>query len=197
MARTRRVRLATIKVGIQKADSNLTLHGGGTAPLSFNVMETEGGARPLAGQEQTIKESATTGEVCNVGDIIKYVNLFIQSGPRSDSTTPAENVGWIEWAFVMVKESEAPVLITNIGTLTLGTICTNMYRNECIYTGQFPLGLNQSNSQQITIKVPKFKQKIRRGDEWRFIHWFRSTNSTNDDLNNCHTIKSFLYKCYS
>ncbi len=191
------MQISRFKTGIQHCDTNITTTGGGTVPSKMNILETEGGARSSAGTEKTIKDFSTTGEVVNVGDIIKYVNLFIQSAPRSTATTPAESMGHIEWAFVMVKESENEVLITNVGTLTLGCIATNMYRNECIYTGSFPIGLNQANSQNITIKVPKFKQKIRLGDEWRFIHWFRSWDSTNDDLNNVKTIKSFMYKTYS
>ncbi len=189
--------ISRFKTGIQHCDTNITTHGGGTVPGPTNVLETEGGPRSTTGAEKTIKDFSTTGEVCNVGDIVKYVNLFIESSPRSTATTPAESMGHIEWAFIMVKESEDPVSISNVGTLTLGCICTNQYRNECIYTGSFPIGLTQSNSMTAVIKVPKFKQKIRLGDEWRFIHWFRSWDSTNDDLNNVKTVKSFMYKAYS
>ncbi len=197
MPRHKQLRLSQTKTAIQHCDTNITTTGGGSNPAQFNILETSGGNRSLAGAEKTIKSSSTTGEIVNVGDIVKYVNLFIQSAPRSTATTPAESMGYVEWALVMVKESDQDFLITNVGTLTLGCIATNMYRNECIYTGNMPVGLNQPNSQSIVIKVPKFKQKIRLGDEWRFVHWFRSWDSTNDDLNNVKTVKSFMYKCYS
>ncbi len=189
--------ISKFKTGIQHSDTNVTTVGGGTIPSSTNVLETQGGARPTGGGETTIKSSATTGEIVNVGDIVKYVNLFIEVAPRSTATTPAESMGHLEWAFVMVKESETSVPITQTGVRTLGNICTNMFRNECIYTGQVPIGLNQANSMTAVIKVPKFKQKIRLGDEWRFITWFRSWDSTNDDLNNVKVIKSWMYKAYS
>ncbi len=197
MARRSRIRLSQIKVPIKHSDTNITTHGGGTVPGTFNVMETEGGSRTVSGVTKTIKDNASTGELCNVGDQIKYVNLFIECAPRSTATTPAESMGHIEWAFLCVKESETTVPLTQLGVQTLGDVCTNMFRNECIFTGNMPIGLNQPNSSAIVIKIPKFKQKIRMGDEWRFVHWFRSWDSTNDDLNNIKTIKSFNYKCYS
>ncbi len=194
--RHRRTSIAKFKTGIQHSDTNITTTGGGSAPSKFVVCHT-GNSRPTTGVERTIQDQATTGEQCRVGDIIKYINLFLQAAPRSTATTPAESMGYIEWAFVIVTEGEAELLITSTGTLTIGNIATNMYRNECIYTGNMPIGLNQPNSQAITIKVPKFKQKLRLGDEWRFYHWFRSWDSTNADLNNVKTVKSFMYKCYS
>ncbi len=197
VARRTRIRLAATKTAIQHAGSKLINSGGGDAPELFPIMDTDVGARTLTGSTQTIQDAASTERVCRIGDIIKYVNLFIQVAPRSTATTPAESQGWLEWAFLMIKESDTAVPVTNMGTQTLGQVCTNMYRNECIYTGNVPVGLNQPNSTSIVIKVPKFKQKIRIGDVWRFVSWFRSWDSTNDDLNNVRVIKSFLYKSYS
>ncbi len=191
------MKLASYKTGIQHAETNITTSGGGTVPGEFSVMRTDTGARTLSGAEQATKSEASTGDVCEIGDIIKYINLFMQVAPRSTATTPAESMGSVEWAFMMVKESETSVPITQLGTETLATICTRMYRNECIYTGAIPIGLNQPNNLSVVIKVPKFKQKIRIGDEWRFVHWFRSWDSTNDDLNNVKTVKSCIYKSYS
>ena len=184
-------------MAIAHADTNITTTGGGTAPSKTNVLETEAGARTLTGAQQVIQDNANTGELCRVGDTVKYVNLFIEAAPRSTATTPAESMGHIEWAFVCVKETETAVPITNLGTVTLGVICNRMYRNECIWTGDFPIGLNQPNSMHAMIKIPRSKQTIRIGDEWRFIHWFRSWDSTNDDLNNVKVVKSWMFKTYS
>ncbi len=196
MAR-RRIRLSAIKVAVQHAETNIANAGNAAAPATFNVLETETGARTVTGAEQTTKDSSTTGEVCNIGDIVKYINLFIQAGPRPDVDAVVDRTGWMEWALLMVKESDTTVPTTSTGTLTLGNICTNMFRNECIFTGCMPVGNTQPNYLAINIKVPKFKQKIRIGDEWRFMSMFRSVLSTSTSVATVRVIKSCMYKAYS
>ncbi len=160
-------------------------------------MHTQAGARTLTGATQIIQDVADTGEVCRVGDIIKYVNLFLECAPRQPQGAEQDRVGWLEWAFVCVKETETNVPITITGTQTLGVICNHMFRNECIYTGMMPVGATQSNSMPIVIKIPKTKQQIRIGDEWRFITWWRSSNSADVSTTAMRVVKSFMYKCYS
>ncbi len=195
MARRQRRQLMG-KMGVKKADTNITNAGSGAAPGSFNILETQGGARDLTGATQTIKSSADTGEVCNVGDMVKYVNLFIQCGPRA-SQPNLDKTGWLEWALVMVKETETAVPITTTGTQTLGAICSHMFRNECIYTGCIPVGQDVPNYVEVKIKVPKTKNKITLGDEWRLIHWFRATDAASVSAVAVRVVKSFAYKCYS
>lgn len=197
MARRTRIRLSQTKTAIQHSGSFLENLGFASSPDQFEIMVTETGGRTASGVGQTTKESATTDVVCNIGDIIKYVNLFIQICPRPGTGAALNQVGWLEWAFVCVKESEANVPPTQLGVQTLGDVCTKMFRNECIYTGAIPTGSTQANYAEIKIKIPKFKQKIRIGDEWRFISFFRSSLSTDmtDDTNRL--VKSFMYKCYS
>ncbi len=197
MAR-RRMRLAQYKVGIKHADTNLVNIGNASAPLSTNVLETEGGARTVTGATQVIKDSADTGEVVNVGDIVKYVNLFIQAGPRSDEgANNFERTGWLEWAFVCVKESETAVPATSAGVQTLGAICQHMYRNECIWTGAIPVGNAQPVVAEIKLKIPNFKQRIRLGDEWRFVILFRSVTSTAISTAAVRVLRSWSFKSYS
>ncbi len=171
--------------------------GQGSAPDQFEIMVTEGGARNIAGATTTIKENATTAETCNVGDTIKYVTLYLQCAGRQSVANPFNINGWIEWAFVCVKESESNVPITNTGTQTLADICMKMFRNECIYTGAVPIGEAIPNYAEIKIKIPRQKQKIRLGDEWRFITFVRSNNSADTVTDRIRIIKSFSYKCYS
>ncbi len=185
------------KVPIKKADTNLTNIGAGSAPGSFNVLETQGGARTLTGGTQVIKSSADTGEVCNVGDMVKYVTLFIEVGPRTHQGSLVDRIGWLEWAFVCVKESETAVPITDMGIQTLGSVCNHMFRNECIYTGMVPVGTTQPVTQEIHLKIPQTKSKITLGDEWRFITSFRSVLSTSTSTVSIRLVKSFQYKCYS
>ncbi len=183
---------------IHHADTNLLNSGQADLPAKFNVLETSGGARTVTGGSQTITSQRDTGELCNVGDIVKYVNLFIQAGPRQDgSGVSAEKKGWLEWAFVCVKESETEVPNTDIGIQTLGVICNHMYQNECIFTGAIPIGLEQPNYLQIKIKIPSTKMKIKLGDEWRFLTSWRSTNSAGTGTAEIRVLKSFMYKSYN
>ncbi len=195
MAR-RRQAVTRLKTSITHADTKLINAGAGAIPDTFEVLETEAGLRTTTGGTQTITDSRSTGEVVNVGDIVKYINLFLEVGPRF-AAVATDRIGWLEWALVMVKESETTVPITDTGTQTLGTICKNMFRNECIYTGHIPVGSEQTNSQSIAIKVPRFKQKITLGDEWRFITYFRSTSSVSTEVAAVRVIKSFMYKGYN
>ncbi len=184
------------KVGIQHCDTNVSNMGGGSAPATMNVVETDVGPRTVDGSEQVIQDSSSTGEVCRIGDVIKYVNLFIEAAARSGEAD-ADTEGWLEWAFVCVKETETVTPITLMGVQTLASICTRMYRNECIFTGAVPIGARQPIVQTIKLKIPNTKAKIRIGDEWRFITAFRPSVSTSISTTAVRLIKSFLYNCYS
>ncbi len=198
MARRRRIAMTKGKVAIRHADTNITNVGAATAPATFNVLETQGGARTVTGGTQTITSSRDTGEVCNVGDIVKYVNLFMQCGPRQEGIgITDEKKGWMEWAFVCVKESETTVPITDIGIQTLGCVCNHMFQGETILTGAVPIGLEQPNYVEIKIKIPSTKSRIQLGDEWRFIHSWRPTKSTAAGTSEMRVVKSFMYKSYN
>ncbi len=189
--------ISRFKTAVQHADSLLANIGTGSVPTSFLVMDTDVGARTLTGAGQTIQDAASTGRVVRTGDIIKYVNLFIQICARATTGTAQNRIGWLEWAFVMVKESETTVPITNMGVQTLGEVCTNMYRNECIYTGYVPVSTEVSAGATISIKVPKFKQKIRIGDQWRLVVFWRSSNSADSTTDTMRVVLSTLFKAYS
>jgi hypothetical protein len=153
-------------------------------------------ARTTSGSAQTIQDGSTTGETVDIGNQVKYLNIFIQASPRPEEATPDDGAGWIEYALVMNKESDTPIPITNTGTQTLGDIATKMYRNECIWTGNFPLGVRQANSANLVIKVPRFKQKIRIGDEWSLYCLFRSNSTTATGNTQVRLITSTIYKSY-
>ncbi len=189
--------IAKYKTAVQHCDTFQDNVGAGTIPQTMVVLETEGGSRSVSGAQVTIKDFATTGETINVGDIVKYINLFLQITPRISVGVDNNKIGWLEWGIVMVKESETTVPITQLGVLTLANVLTNMFRNECIYTGAVAVGLQQANYAEIKIKVPKFKQKIRLGDEWRFVTAWRSSNATDTTTDTMRLVKSFMYKSYS
>ncbi len=185
------------KVAIQHTDTLVANIGNSGNPVQFEVLETETGTRTLTGASQTTKDSASTAEVVNIGDTVKYINLFIQAGPRQAGTGADDRTGWLEWAFLMNKESDTVIPTTQLGTQTLGDVATKMYRNECIYTGCMTIGNNQPSYLPIILKVPRFKQHIRIGDEWSLYVKFRSVLSTSVDTDAVRVILSFMYKTYS
>ncbi len=193
----RKIRRRTIgKTPIQHCQTLIANVGAATAPATQVVLLTEAGARSLDGAGFNTTAGRDSDNECNIGDVCKYVNLFIQIGPREIAVGNDERNGWLEWAFVCVKESETAVPITQLGVLTLGTVCTNMFRNECIFTGNVPVGANQPASASIQIKIPRSKQTLRVGDEWRFITYYRDMNATAGDLDSNRLIKSYMYKSY-
>ncbi len=196
MARRRYNRVTAGKIGIPHAGTVISSIGGATAPAEQVILKTEAGARNVTGANQDITAERDTGNKVNVGDCIKYVNLFIQVSPRPIQDTDQDKTGWLEWAFVCVKESETNVPNTTVGVQTLGVIATNMFRNECIFTGCVPIGTTQANYLPIQIKIPKTKQFIRIGDEWRFITVFRDVVATSTSTSAVRLVKSFMYKGY-
>ncbi len=180
---------------MQHAGTVVASVGAGTVPQEQVILKTEAGPRNVTGANQDVTAERDTGNKCNVGDIIKYVNLFIGVASKS-APVNNEGAGWLEWAFVCVKESETNVPITTMGVQTLGVVCTNMFRNECIFTGAVPVGLSQPNIANISLKIPKTKSTIRIGDEWRFITSFRDLKSTGVSTDTMRLIKSFIYKGY-
>ncbi len=141
----------------------------------------------------TIQSFSSTDEECKTADTVKMVNLHIECAPRTDQATTVDRLGWLEWAFVLVRENETEVPSTKLGVQTLGDICTNMYRGECIYTGALPMGSTQPVVGEISLKIPKTKQHIKLGDEWRFITFFRAVSSTSTSTIAVRLVKSYNY----
>ncbi len=74
-----RVRRQTIgKQGIKHSSTLVANTGPGTGTI-FNhvIFKTDVGSRISSGGVQVIKDVANNEEVCNVGDIIKYVNICL------------------------------------------------------------------------------------------------------------------------
>ncbi len=181
------------KQGIKKAGSFIANSGPASAPTTFEVLVTEGGARPTSGLETTITEGRTTGETVNVGDIVKYINLVMEVMPRLENL---KNIGFLEWAFVCHKEIDPDPPITNVGTLTLGTICMNMFRGDCIYTGCIPVGIQTPNCQFVSLKIPKNHTSIKLGDQWHLYTYFRTASSVETGTTEIRQVLSFNYKAY-
>lgn len=191
----RRQPIGKFRPSIAHAGTLLDNVGFASVPTEFEVLETEAGLRTVTGASQTITDSRSTAEVVNIGDNVKYINLFIQVASRN--ITVNANSGWLEWAFVCVKETETSIPITNLGLDTLGVCANRMFRNECIFTGSIPVATAIPNSVDIKIKIPRFKQKITFGDEWRFYAFYRSNDSADVQTDNIRLVLSFMYKAYS
>ncbi len=179
------------------SDTLVSTIGPGTATVTkLVVRETEQGDRDPTGATDTIQLGRGNNEECNQGDTCKYVNLHMQAGPRVVGEGNAINNGWLEWAFVCKKASDPEPTTTNTGTNTLGDVCTKYFRNECIYTGNFPIGGQQPNSAEVTIKIPKTKATLRTGDEWALYYIIRTVSATETATNSFRVITSFNYINY-
>jgi len=193
----RKFRTGARKPSVKHSGSLLANTGSGSIVAKLVILKTSGGPRSTTGAPQTIQSLASTDDDCRTGDTCKLVNLHIQCGPRSNVGVAEDRTGWLEWAFVCVRENETEVANTRIGVQTLGDIATQMYRGECIFTGNIPVGTGQPSSSEITLKVPKQKCKIKLGDEWRFLTYFRAVSSTSTATDSNRLVKSYNYKVTS
>ncbi len=197
VARYRKPRLSQFLMPVNHADTAVFNVGASSAPSVHIILDTEVGARTTTGGAQTIQVGQGTNEEVNVGSQVKYINLFLQGATKAPGAPTVDDVGWLEWAVVMVKETETVLPITNLGTLTVGVVANHMYRNECIWTGCLPIGGIQPNYQEIKIKVPKFKQKIRIGDQWRFIIAYRDVKATSTGTDDVRIVSSVMFKSWN
>jgi len=176
------------------SDTLISVIGPGTSTATaLLIRDTEQGPRSEAGNTDTIELGRGNNEECNQGDVCKYVNIHFQVGPR---TADDANMGWLEWAFCILKNVDPKPTTANKGTNTLGDICTKYLRNQCIYTGSIPIGKAQTNVQEISLKIPKKWERLTTGDEWKVFYWARTVSSTESSTDMFKVIASFNYKNY-
>lgn len=168
--------------------------GPASNPVGFEFLVTEGGARTTDGTQVTVTDTRDTGETVNIGDIVKYVNLFIQAGPKTDTNT--DNAGWLEYAVVCTREDEPAIPVTNLGTETLGVVANRMFPQSCLYSGFVVIGVAQPNGAAIQIKIPPKLQKIRQGYSWKLWMYYRTTSATAAGTDKIKYIASMIYKAY-
>lgn len=192
----RRIRRQTRGKGSSRHSGTLVVasHGPGSVPTEFRIVETQGGTRTIDGSVQSYADERRSDETCNVGDLIKFLNIFIQTGTRLIDN--AIGIGWLEWAVIAGKESDIVIPIINIGTQTLGVIANRMFLGQVLLSGNFPTGTTQCNSQTIQIKVPKKYQFLALGDQIRVVIYFRTANSVEAGTNNVKSFISYIYKGY-
>ncbi len=194
MRRFRKARLTKNKQKLAHAHSLVVTHGPGSVPTKFILTETQGGARSLSGAGSAVQSSRDTEETCQVGDLIKYLNIFIQTSSKNAALNV--NMGWLEWAVVCKREADADIPITQLGVSTLGVVANQMYRNECILTGNFPLGLDVPNSVPIIVKLPKTKQYLTLGDTYVLFVYYRTSSSTETATDSVKSVLSTIFNSY-
>lgn len=180
------------------SDTAILTIGSASAPSETIILNTDIGARTTTGATQNIQANATTDNTVMAGSTVKYVNIRLQCAGRPvEATNQDQTLGWYEYALVLVKESETTMPITNVGTTTVPDLATKMYRNECIWTGCIPCSTTVPNCQDLHIKIPKSKCKIKTGDEWRLYSYFRDVLTTGTDTDRLRAIITTQFISYN
>ena len=195
-----RIRRLTLgKVPIKHSSTLVDNTGQGVGSFfTHQIFVTGVGIRGLAGQVQNLKENATNESTCEVGDTIKYVNICLEASPRGATpTNPADNCAWLEWAVVFQQERDAEPTVANIGVATLGVICSHAFRENCLMTGCFPVGTQQSMAQDIKIKLPRKCIRLRQGYVLNIFCFIRTSSSTDTRTDSHRLIASSHFKSYS
>ncbi len=162
------------------------------------IWETDVGARSGNGLIKVIKDQADTGNECNVGDVVKYVNICIQCSPRgADSTNLKDDCGFLEWAIYWEDQTTVAMGVANIGTDTLGVLSGRTYRQDAIYSGCLPLGSRQALSTDLHIKIPKRMCRLRLGSRLNIICYARGSSSTDTRTDSFRLVVSSQFKAYS
>ncbi len=198
MARRFRKKATLGLQSVKHSDTDILTIGSASIPSEIIILDLEGGARTVDGSTKDIAAHFNTASECQVGAVVKFMNIIIQAAVRPFEADASSNnsLGWCEWAVVMVKRTETSVPITNIGLQTLGDICSKMYRNECILTGCIPMSIRNPNCTNLSIKVPKFKQKLVDGDEWRLYIYYRDVLATAAGLTTSRVVVQRNFKSY-
>ena len=199
MPRYRRRKIKRATMGKEPIKHSLTLvatHGQGSAVQVQKLLRTFVGDRSLDGSAQTIQSEANTSNMTRVGDVVKYINVLLQSA-ITDAGVAINSQGWIEWAIVWSNQAAPAIPSTNLGTTNLGVIANRMFRGDCLMTGCFPVSVNLPNTEKIILKLPEKAVKQKIGNELNLFFHYRSATSTDVDTTSTRTISSALYKVYS
>lgn len=143
-------------------------------------------------------ENADTVNICAAQSIVKYINIRLESGVRDVS--PAAP-GFVEYAIVVFEENESgptvnAAITAAMGTRTLGDVCKQLYRGNCIWDGAFAVSREIPRVMDIKIKLPpKFcANKI---GKWIVLLKTFRTNDVSDTTSDCRTWYSHMYKVYT
>ncbi len=199
MRHRKRMSITKTKTSVKHGSTLLDNTGPGVGSLFAHlVANTKAGNRNSSGAPEVLKTEISTDETCAVGDTIKYVNICIECSPRgADSTNIKDDCGWLEWGLIWQVEEADALAVTNIGTDTLGVLLNRSYRNNCIYTGCFPLGARQAMSQDLKFKIPPRMQKLTLGYRLVFFCYARGSSSTDTRTDSYRLLVSSQFKAYT
>ncbi len=195
--RKRIVRLTMGKEPIKHSHTNVSIIGNGSNVGQRGLIRTNAGDRSVDGSNVTIRSESTTSTIVQVGDIVKYINIVLQAAVTTEGNDPqSQTQGWLEWALVWRDEVTLTIPNTNLGVRTLGDIAMQMFRGDCIMTGQFPVSVNLPNIQEIKIKLPKKSVKWHLGDELTLYTIFRDADTTDLQTDTVKLVLSAFFKSY-
>ncbi len=197
--RHRKVRQTLGKVPVKHASTLVDNTGPGVGSLFGHVIfQTDVGARNASGGNRIIKAEASIGDVVNVGDLVKYVNVCLECCPRGvDSTNIKDDAGWLEWALITQTEATTLPSVANLGVQTLQVTAANFYREDCLMTGCFPIGSRQAMSVDLKFKLPQKCARIRMGRRLVMLCYVRGSSSTDTRTDSNRLIASSMFKCYT
>ncbi len=193
----KRVRRATMgKDPVKKSGTLVASPIGPSSAITEFTLIKVGVSRSADGSSQTIRENQNTDSLANVGDIVKYINIHIQTGARDAIEPEDDTSGWLEWGIVKYKESTISPSNSQLGVKTLGDVLTQSFRGDCLLTGNIPIGGDTPNNAEIVLKVPKTMVKMQLGSEIRLYVHMRSVNAASTAVDLATAILSFNYKLY-
>ncbi len=195
----RRIKRQTMgKVAVKHSQTLVSLIGNGSSVTQRGFLFTNAGDRSADGSGQDIQDKANTTNIVQVGTVVKNVRIELQA-----AITPAGNdgntstQGWIEWAVVWRDEATINIPVNQLGVQTLGDIAQQMFRGDCLLTGNFPVSVNLPNQQTILLKLPKKCTKWNLGDTLLLYMIFRDADTTDLQSDTVKLISSYFFKAYN
>ncbi len=143
-------------------------------------------------------ENADTKDICAPNSICKYLNIRLQSAVR-DVSPSAPGFGMYAVVFFEKQKAEPTldaIITAGLGTQTLGDLCRNLYRGDCIWTGAYPVSREIPNVVDIKIKLPQKCVKQERGKYLMLIKSFQ-TADVSDTTSDLRTWYSHDFKVYT
>ncbi len=197
--RRRKIKRLTMgKDPVKHSHTVVTLQGNGSVVNVLGLIQTGAGDRSTDGAAKAIQQGSNTGKIVAVSDIIKYVNIILQGAVTAEGNNGNTSTqGWVEWAVVFRNETLVTVPTTNIGVQTLGDICSQMFRGDCLMSGQFPVSVNQPNVERIMLKLPKKANKWAIGSQLVLYTIFRDADTADLQTDTVKVVKSVHFKVYS
>jgi len=197
MRHKRIVRRTMGKDAVKKSGTRLRNTGPGAAAIADHLLVfTSAGDRTAAGSATVINNPSTIDSACNVGNVIKYLNLCIEVASRNVTDPDEFDNGWLEYGIVKSKEGQVTPLTTNLGTSTLGDVLTKAFRGDVLWTGCIPVGRNQPMVVDLKIKIPKIFCKLQLGSTLTLYYYTRGVSAADVRTDSYRVLTSFNYKCY-